>query len=67
MSYDPMGSRDRSLRYWAQTPQDEHICLIAACIANQYTDYVLVVYYHLRLGELCVSSVTFQVARMWVR
>ena len=38
MSCDPMGSRGRSLKYWAQTPQDEHVCLIAACILGQYTD-----------------------------
>ena len=38
MSCDPMGSRDRSLKDWAQTPQDEHFCLIAACKPGQCTD-----------------------------
>lgn len=38
MSCDPIGSRGRSLKYWAQTPQDEYVCLIAACIPGQYMD-----------------------------
>ena len=38
MSCDPMGSRFCLLKYWAQTPQDKHVCLIAACIPDQYTD-----------------------------
>ena len=38
MSCDPIGSRGRSLKYWANTPQDEHVCLITTCLPGQYTD-----------------------------
>ena len=38
MSCDHMGTRGRSPKYWAQTPQDEHVYLIAAYITGRYTD-----------------------------
>ena len=57
ISWDCIGSRGRSLRYWAHSPHDKHFSLIVACIPGQNRDSRA----HLMLlstGALCVFSVT---------